>query len=94
MQPLTRGRRESEYRSGTGTRHQNEAMAVEQDELRGETMMDKLITVKEAAARLHVSVEFIWKALRVGRLPRVKVGRLTRIREQDLESCIRVGVQL
>ncbi len=56
--------------------------------------MDKLISVKDAAARLGCSPESIWKSLRLGRLPRVKIGRMTQIREQDLEACIRVGLQL
>lgn len=56
-------------------------------------MTDKLIGVKEAAARLGCSTESIWKFLRLGKLQRVKVGRLTRIREQDIEACIRLGLQ-
>jgi excisionase family DNA binding protein len=55
--------------------------------------MDKLISVKEAAARLSCAEASIWKWLGQGKLQRVKVGRLTRIREQDIESIIRLGLQ-
>jgi excisionase family DNA binding protein len=55
--------------------------------------MDKLISVNEAAARLSCSEDAIWKWLRQNRLQRIKIGRLTRIREQDLEACIRLGLQ-
>ena len=56
--------------------------------------MDKLVSVKEAAARFSCGEALIWKLLRLGKLQRVKVGRLTRIREQDVESIIRLGLQL
>jgi excisionase family DNA binding protein len=55
--------------------------------------MDTLISVKEAAARLSCSNAAVWKWLAEGRLQRVKVGRLARIRKQDVESVIRLGLQ-
>jgi excisionase family DNA binding protein len=55
--------------------------------------MDKLISVKDAAFRLSCSEASIWKWIQQKRLQKVKVGRLTRIREQDLEACIRLGLQ-
>ena len=55
---------------------------------------DKLITVKEAAGRLGCSAESVWKFLRLGKLQRVKIGRSTRIREHDVTSIIRIGLQL
>jgi excisionase family DNA binding protein len=54
---------------------------------------DKLISVKEAAARLSCCEHSIWKLLRLGKLQRVKIGRATRLREQDIESIIRLGVE-
>lgn len=54
----------------------------------------KLITVKEAAARLGCSAESIWKFLRLGKLQRVKVGRMTRINDKDIEAIIRLGLQV
>lgn len=58
-------------------------------------MTDKLITVKQTAERLGCSPETVWKMLRTGKLQRVKLSRrMTRIKEQDIDAVIRVGVQL
>lgn len=54
--------------------------------------MDKLVSVKEAAKRLSCSEDTIWKWLKTGSLRRLKVGRLTRINEQDLDAVVRVGL--
>ena len=51
-----------------------------------------LVSVKEAAMQLSCCEASIWKFLRLGRLQRVKIGRLTRIRQQDLDSCVRLGL--
>lgn len=48
----------------------------------------RLLTVKEAADRLNVSVRNIRHRIHQRRLPIVKIGRLVRIEEQDLESFI------
>ena len=53
--------------------------------------MEKLYTVEQAAAQLAVSPAAIRKWLYLRRLPRVKVGKLTRIRGRDLEAFVRVG---
>ncbi len=51
--------------------------------------MEKLLTVKEAADRLSCSEAAIRKWLYQRRLRAVKVGRLTRIRQSDVEAFIR-----
>jgi excisionase family DNA binding protein len=54
----------------------------------GPLYMDKLLTVKEAAEVLSCSQAAIRKWLYQRRLPRVKVGRLVRVRAGDLEAMI------
>ena len=48
--------------------------------------MEKLLSVKEAAEVLSCSEAAIRKWLYQRRLPAVKIGRLTRIRQSDLEG--------
>ena len=55
--------------------------------------MTDLISIKDTAKRLSCSEAAIRKWIQHGRLPCVKVGRLTRIREQDLEALVRLGLQ-
>ena len=55
--------------------------------------LDKLLTVKEAADALSCSEAAIRKWLYQRRLPRVKVGRLTRIRQSDLEELLAHGLR-
>jgi excisionase family DNA binding protein len=55
--------------------------------------MDQLLTVKEAAERLACTEAAIRKWLYQRRLPAVKVGRLVRLRETDLEAVIARGVR-
>lgn len=55
--------------------------------------MDTLESVKDAASRLSCSEAAIWKWIQQGTFQRVKVGRLTRLRTQDLDACIRLGLQ-
>jgi excisionase family DNA binding protein len=52
-----------------------------------------LVSVKEAAVQLSCSEAAIWKWIQQGKFQRVKVGRLTRIRTQDLDACVRLGLQ-
>lgn len=54
---------------------------------------DRLVSVKQAASRLSCSEGAIRKWMTQGKIQRVKVGRLTRIRTQDLDACIRLGLQ-
>jgi len=53
--------------------------------------MDRLFSVKDAATRLACSEALLRKWMYAGKLPYVKVGRLSRIREQDLEAWVRIG---
>ena len=53
--------------------------------------MDQLVTVKEAARLLACSEAAIRKWVFQRRLPIVKVGRLTRLRQRDLEVFIAGG---
>lgn len=58
-----------------------------------EVDMDQLLTVKEAAQRLACTEAAIRKWLYQRRLPAVKVGRLIRLRETDLEAMIARGLR-
>jgi len=53
--------------------------------------VDQLVTVKEAARLLACSEAAIRKWVFQRRLPVVKVGRLTRLRQRDLEAFIAGG---
>jgi excisionase family DNA binding protein len=55
--------------------------------------MDQLLTVKEAAQRLACTEAAIRKWLYQRRLPAVKVGRLIRLRETDLDAMIARGLR-
>jgi len=54
--------------------------------------MDGLLSIKEAASRLSCSEAMLRKWIHQRKLPYVKVGRLTRIREEDLETWGRLGL--
>ena len=54
--------------------------------------MEQLLSVKEAAQRLSCSEAAIRKWLYQRRLARVKVGRLTRIRQSELERLLAHGL--
>lgn len=51
----------------------------------------KLLTIPEAADRLNVSVRNIRHQIYLRKLPIVKVGRLVRIDERDLDAFIDSG---
>ncbi len=46
--------------------------------------MDGLLSIKDAAGSLACSEAMLRNWIHQGKLPRVKVGRLTRIRQEDL----------
>jgi len=50
-----------------------------------------LLTVPEAADLLHVKPSTIRAWLTQSKLPRIKLGRLTRILRQDCEALVRAG---
>ncbi len=55
----------------------------------GEGVPDKLITVKEAASRLSVSVRTVYRLMDSGALPSIRVGpKSRRISESALDSFI------
>lgn len=56
-------------------------------------MVEKLLTPEEAGERLSVATKTIKDWLRAGKLKGVKVGRLWRIREADLDAFINAGEQ-
>lgn len=53
--------------------------------------MEPLLTVKNAAQLLQCSEAAVRKWIYRGRLPHVKVGRLTRLRRQDVEALVTGG---
>jgi len=55
--------------------------------------MDGLLSLKEAARRLSCSEAMLRKWIYQRKLPTVKVGRLTRIRQSDLEAWVRLGLE-
>ena len=55
--------------------------------------MDGLLSIKNAAGSLACSEAMLRKWIHQSKLPRVKVGRLTRIRQSDIEAWVRVGLQ-
>lgn len=48
-----------------------------------------LLTVEEAAERLQIGRTAVYELIRRGRLPVVKIGRLTRVRPEALEAFCR-----
>ena len=56
-------------------------------------MHSRLLSLPEAAARTSTSLAFWRKLVSTRQIPYVKVGRLTRVREDDLEAYIRLGVR-
>jgi excisionase family DNA binding protein len=56
-------------------------------------MTEKLISVKQAAEKLACREASNWKWLQDKRLQKVKIGRLTRLKEQDVDAIIQLGLQ-
>ncbi len=54
--------------------------------------MDRLVSVKEAAEHLGCSKALLLKWIYQGKLPFVKVGRLTRIRKKDIKAWQQLGL--
>lgn len=50
---------------------------------------DSLLTIREVAKYLHVVQLTVYRMIKRGDLPAVKVGRVWRIRRQDLEDCLK-----
>ena len=54
-------------------------------------MLDRLLTVEEAAERLGTSTRFVRRLIFERRITFVKVGRHVRIASTDLDAYIRAG---
>ncbi len=54
-------------------------------------MLDRLLTVEEAADRLGTSVRFVRRLVFERRIAYVKLGRHVRIAARDLDAFIRAG---
>lgn len=52
----------------------------------------RLLRVPDAADRLAVCERILWTWIRDGRLPAVRLGRSTRIRESDIDNLVRTGL--
>jgi excisionase family DNA binding protein len=65
-------------------------MALKEDRVRRRPPAT-LLTIEEAARRLSVSIRNIRHQIYLRKLPIVKVGRLVRIDERDLEAFIERG---
>jgi excisionase family DNA binding protein len=53
--------------------------------------MDELLTAEQAAAILQLSPKTIKDWLRAGKLPGCKIGRLWRVKPEDLEAFIQAS---
>lgn len=51
--------------------------------------MDELLTVAEVAGMLRVSTMTVYRLIRTGELPAVRVGRNYRVRRSDLDTYLR-----
>lgn len=49
---------------------------------------DKLLTMREAAARLNISARTVWAMIQDGRLRAIRIGRAVRIAPAELERYI------
>ena len=54
-------------------------------------MLDRLLTVEEAADRLGTSVRFVRRLILERRIAYTKLGRHVRIASRDLDAFIRAG---
>lgn len=50
--------------------------------------MDELLTVREVAERLKLTEKSVRRYISEGKLPAVKLGRVLRVREADLETFV------
>lgn len=57
----------------------------------GEGLAGPLLTVAEVAGVLRVSNMTVYRLIKAGELPALRVGKNYRIREQDLETYLATG---
>jgi len=55
-------------------------------------MEDRLLTPEEVAERLAIKPKTVRDYLRAGKLPSVKIGKLWRVRESDLQEIMKKGI--
>ena len=55
--------------------------------------MDTLLSLEQVSKQLSCSKEMLKKWIRLGEIPIVKIGSLTRIRQTDVESWVRLGLK-
>ena len=53
---------------------------------------DRLLSLKEAAEQLSVSPDFVRLRIRAGELPSLRMGRLIKVRQSDLDAVKREGL--
>jgi excisionase family DNA binding protein len=51
--------------------------------------LEQLLTLKKAALKLDVSLQFLKRLQRQGRLRVIRLGRAVRVSEQELERLVR-----
>lgn len=56
-------------------------------------MCEQLLTLKQAADRLQVSMSTIRRLIKAEKLQAVRIGRNLRVRPADLEAYINVGAK-
>jgi len=61
--------------------------------IEGEMAMGKLLSLPEVASRTSTSIAFWRKVIGRKEVPVVKIGRLTRLREEDVEAFCRLGLR-
>ena len=62
-------------------------MAIEQDAFRpAESLGDRLLMVREVAELMRVSNMTVYRLIKAGDLPAIRVGKNFRIRRSDVES--------
>jgi len=72
--------------------HLSDRVQVFASASKGEFPVQRLLTVKEAAELLACSEAAVRKWIYQRRLPKVKVGRLTRLRLSDVEALVSGGL--
>ena len=55
--------------------------------------VDEWLTIKEASARLKVSVPTLRKYIRMGVLPHYRQGRIVRLKIIDIDSFLHPGIE-
>jgi excisionase family DNA binding protein len=56
------------------------------DAARGLSDMTRLLTAQDVAARLGVTMAWVWAQTRAGRIPHVRLGRYRRFREEAIDE--------